>query len=229
MNTTQIIERPFFGSIVRQEHDTGFLCVSDFMKIANKYRAEHGISNNEMNPKIISEFFKNKNSKEFITELAIYENVLQKDLKKTRRGKYTGVWVHPSLFLKIALWTSPKLEVRVYEWVMDEMLSTRDQGGNSFKKIMSSLKKKYPEMSGNRIWYQRVSRVIYNLCGLDSSDPNRWNKATIEQQKKRLQIHEQLDLLKDMHESLGDLLVYVWNYNTKNGTKPSCKNLNCIP
>jgi len=221
-----IMERSFFGSLVRQESDTGFLCVSDFLKIANSWRLENGISNLEKSPRMIKDFWKLESSKEFITELAVYENVLQKDLKKTRRGQYTGVWCHPSLFLKIALWTSPKLEVRVYEWVMDELLVTRDSGGESFKNVMSELRRHYPEVKKNPIWYKYISRVVYRLCGLPEDTKDRWNKkdVTIEQHKKREQIHEQLIMLKDLHKTIEDLLIYVWNYNIKNGAVPTLSN-----
>lgn len=228
MKTTQIMKRDFFGKDVRQDHKTGFLCITDFINIANQWRKENGIGKKEQSPKILGKFFELEGSKDFITELAIEENCLQKDLKVVKRGSLTGTWVHPSLFLKIALWTSPKLEVKVYRWIMDELLSSRDSGGESFKDMMSILKNRYPEMTQNPIWYKRVSRVIYNLCEVQGKDKDRWNSATVEQLKKREQIHEQLVLLCESYDSIGDLLVYVWNYNIKKGCKPKIEN-NKIP
>lgn len=225
MKSNQIVERKFFGHVVRQEHLTGFLCVTDFLKIANQWRLENGISKLEKKPKELNMFWKTESCKSFMTELAIEKNCLQKDLKKIRRGQYSGVWSHPSLFLKIALWTSPRLEVKVYDWVMDELLCTRDEGGETFKEVMSDLRQHYPEVKNNPIWHTRISRVVYRLCGLPADDSKRWNKASIKQHKKRAQIHEQLMLLKSSHKTVEDLLIFVWKYNISKGCVPSPKSL----
>ena len=57
MKTNQIVIRTMFGHEIRQEHLTGFLCVTDFMNIANAWRKENGIGDKETKPKDVKAFW----------------------------------------------------------------------------------------------------------------------------------------------------------------------------
>jgi len=210
MKTNQIMVRKFLGHDIRQNHIGGYFNLTDFSKIANEFRKQNGLSKKQT-----AHYVELQSTKEFMTELAHEEDVLVKDLWLSKRGKNGGTWVHPIVFIDVAMWFNPKLKVKVLKWVYDELISARDEGGESYKTLMSELTQTFPEISKNPIWYKRISRTIYKICGLKKDDSDRWNKATVEQLKKRDKVHEQLLLLKDTQTNIGDLLVYVYNHNTK--------------
>ena len=211
MKTNQVMIRNFLGKEVRQNHLNGYFNLTDFAKIANEFRKQEGMSKKQT-----AHYIELESTKEFMFQLAYEEDILVKDLWISKRGKNGGTWVHPIVFIDVAMWFNPKLKVKVLRWVYDELISARDEGGESYKELMSELTQKFPEIKQNPIWYKRISRTIYRICGLDKNDPDRWNKASVTQLKKRDKVHNQLLLLKDTQETIGDLLTYIFNYNKGN-------------
>ena len=50
-------------------------------------------------------------------------------------GRGQHLWVHPLLFIDMALWLNPKLKLEVYEWLFDKLLMYRNDSGDSFKRM----------------------------------------------------------------------------------------------
>jgi len=202
------MERQLFGNSVRQNHKTGYFNLSDFAVIANKLRIQDGMS--EKNTEL---YFRNNSSKEFLLQVSHEENILVEDLYAKKKGKNGGYWVHPLIFIDAAMWFSPELKVKVLKWVLDELILVRDEGGESFKDVMSMLTRRYPEVKSNPIWYKRIARSIYLTCGLSADDPNRWQKATKEQLQKRTKMHDEIKLMSQHADNISDCLIMVCNNN----------------
>ena len=57
---------------------------------------------------------------------------------KTARGKYNGgTWLHPVMFVKFAMYLSPRFEYHVLRFVADEMIKYRNLAGDSYKTLAS--------------------------------------------------------------------------------------------
>lgn len=66
---------------------------------------------------------------------------LKKIVAKTARGKNGGTWLHPVMFVKFAMYLSPRFEYHVLRFVADEMIKYRNLAGDSYKELCSAVSK----------------------------------------------------------------------------------------
>ena len=192
MKTEVIMKRTTLGEIISQKSKSGFFSATELVMAGNRYRILNGLK-----PVNLNSYFKSSANKEFISELeAKYGKV-----KTDGRGRGVNLWVHPLLFLDIALWIDPKMKVEVYEWLMDNLLKFRNESGDSYKRMTGALysvaknKHKFPQN------IKLVARRIKAECGVKD-----WNEATEAQLKLRDNMHEFIafacDMLKDANDAI---------------------------
>lgn len=191
------MERNINGLIVRQESKTGMFNVNDFEKVANEHRKDEGLQK-----KFLGNFWANESSNELIDTICIEENLSIDEVKKSTRGANGGTWVHPILFAKLAMWFSPKFEYMALNWVMDGLLQTRNDSGDSFKKMMAVLTKEFPKEMVNPLNYSAVANQIANACRVGTSR-DKWQKATQDQLVLRDEIQDIAIMIADMSPNAG--------------------------
>jgi len=186
MKTEVILKRPFMGSEIKQKSKTGFFSATDLVKIGNIKRKQIGL--NSFN---FSAYLKTKATKEFIEELQKEnENVII-----LGRGRNAQTWVHPLLFIDIALNLNPKFKVEVYKWLYDELLKYRNNSGESYKKMVGALYEK----TGKIDFHKKISKLALHIkkeCNVDD-----WNTAPENKLKLRDKIHENIYLLTNVLNS----------------------------
>lgn len=70
---------------------------------------------------------------------------LKNALSKACRGKINGgTWMHPILFIKFAMYLSPRFEYHVLKFVSDEMIRYRNDAGDAYKELSSAVMKIVP-------------------------------------------------------------------------------------
>ena len=82
MKTEVIMKRKLLGGEIRQKSKSEFLCATDLVKVGNEFRRSLGL--NHFN---LSQYLKQKGTKEFIAELFRVKNV---DPVSTGRGRNSG-------------------------------------------------------------------------------------------------------------------------------------------
>lgn len=130
MKTEVIMKRSLFNHEIRQRSKSGFFSATDLVNAGNKYRIT-----NDKSLFNLSSFLNKTSSKEFI-------DTLERDGEKAvikSRGRNSTTWVHPFVFIDIALAISPELKKQVYSWVTDELLKHRNGSGESYKKMTGAL------------------------------------------------------------------------------------------
>lgn len=75
---------------------------------------------------------KNKSTIEFIETL---EKEIGTKAIIVGRGSKAENWVHPFIFIDLALAISPVLKVKVYRWVYDNLIKYRNDSGDSYKNV----------------------------------------------------------------------------------------------
>ena len=124
MKTQVLVKRELFGNEIQQQSKTGFFSATDLVKVGNKWRLSRDLPVFNF-----SAFLNNTKTKEFIDELNNkYDIVLSKG-----KSKKSTTWVHPLLFIDIALAINPKLKVEVYEWLFDNLIKFRNDSGDSYE------------------------------------------------------------------------------------------------
>ena len=123
MKTEVIMRRELFGMEVRQKSKSEFFSATDLVRAGNHWRA---VNNKPFFN--LTAWLKTKSTSEFIAELEKeYGSAISKGSK---------TWVHPFLFIDLALAISPKLKIEAYTWLYDQLLSNRNDSGDSYKKCV---------------------------------------------------------------------------------------------
>ncbi len=191
------MERELMGMVVRQNHKTCMLCANDLHSVGNSARNISGFSKKQM-----ASYFNLESTRELINEICLIDNLKSEEVKKSERGKSGGTWVHPVLFVDMAMWYSPELKVRIIKWVVDGLLDARDESGNEFKAMMTELTKCFPDEMSDPSKYIAVSRSIAAACRVGLGK-DKWQQATEDQLKLRKKIQESAVLLADMSPNVG--------------------------
>jgi len=201
MKTTQIMQRDFLGGTVRQNHKNGMFCVLDLEAIGNQERRLMDLKNKQA-----THYFKTQSAIEHVEQVSI-ETGIDKDLLIIRKkGRNGGTWVHPLIFLDIAMWFNPRFKVKVFKWLMDELLLQRDCSGSSFKEMNMSLDSAFPVAMSMPYMYPKISNEVAGACGIHTKSKDRWNCASESQLRLRDQIQKNIIFASKMCPDLATTL-----------------------
>jgi len=188
MKTEVIMQRELFGDIISQKSKSEFFSATDLVRAGNKWRVANGLD--IFNIRI---FMQNKNTKEFISFLEKEYGVV----KINSKGKNSHTWVHPFLFIKIALAINAKLEIKVYKWLYDQLLKYRNDSGDSYKKMTGAI---FLSIK-NKSKYIETLRDTANKIKMEC-DVKDWQAASETQLKLRDRIQENISLLCDVLDDI---------------------------
>jgi len=184
MKTEVIMRRELFGKEISQKSQTEFFSATDLVKAGNAWRVINGMQIFSMN-----DWFNLKSTKEFIS-------ALEKEYGKVKisgRGRGVHTWIHPFLFIDMALAISPELKIQVYSWLYDHLLKCRNNSGDSYKKMVGAVYDKY----GNKAMFPRYIQDYAQKIKTELKVKD-WNEATEEQLIKRDKIHEAVSVLSNV-------------------------------
>jgi hypothetical protein len=184
MKTAVIMKRKLLGGEVSQHSVSEMFSATDLVKIGNKWRIA-----NDLEPFSMKSWLGNKGTKEFMVEL---ENKYGK-IKMASRGKGGHTWMHPLLFIDMALAISPKIKLETYEWLFDQLIKYRNDSGDSYKPMCGSLYAHAKNKTYFHQYVQAVARTIKRACHVVD-----WNEASQEQLKLRDKLHNDIGLLADV-------------------------------
>ncbi len=192
MKTEVVMERSLFGRTISQKSKTGLFSATDLVKAGNVWRASQGLQLFNM-----TEWLRQKGTKEFVSELESKFG----DVKVSGRGRNSHTWVHPLLFIDMALAIDIKLKIEVYQWLYDSLLKYRNESGDSYKKMSGYLWSATSNKSKFKNVIMDSATAIKQACGVDD-----WQKATSKQLELRDKLHDSISLLADVlnnpHEAI---------------------------
>lgn len=178
------MKRQLFGCEISQKSKSEFFSATDLERAGNLFRLSNGMPQFSL-----SSYFGTVSYKEFEKELIVKYG----EVKINSKGKNQHTWVHPLIFIDIALNISPKIKIEAYEWLFDNLIKYRNEGGVSYKKMCGILYVKTKSPSTFHKFIEKVADKIKLACGVDD-----WNKASEEQLKKRDKIQDNISLLADV-------------------------------
>ena len=184
MVTEVIMKRELFGKEISQKSKSEFFSATDLVKAGNSYRISKGMQAFDM-----TSWFRQKNVSEFIEALELHFG----NVKISGRGRGKHTWVHPYLFIDMALAISPDLKIEVYSWIMDELLKYRNNSVDSYKKMTGALYLNHRNKREFPLFIKETANKIKGACNIVS-----WEGASEEQLKLRGKIQENIALLSDV-------------------------------
>lgn len=181
MKTEVIMKRELFGMEISQRSKSEMFSATDLVRAGNKWRALKGLPLFQM-----SDWLQQKSTKAFIVEL-------EKEFGKVKisgRGRGHHTWVHPMLFIDMALAISPTLKIQVYQWLYDSLLENRNSSGDSYKQMSGVLFAHAENKAMFPKHMQALARRIKDICKVLD-----WEHATEEQLKLRDRIHYNISII----------------------------------
>lgn len=200
MKTAVIMEREIMGVVVRQNHKSKLFSANDLHKLASAHRKAEGLPARQ-----IGQYFDLDSTQELIKEVCLTEVLKLEDVKKSARGKFGGTWIHPIVFIDMAMWYSPKLKVKIINWVLDGLMELRDESGESFKRMNKTLSRNFPKEFESPLSFIKVSKAIAEACNVGEGE-NKWQRASKEQLELRNSIQENIELIADLCPNAGECL-----------------------
>lgn len=186
MKTVVLMKRELLGGCVSQNNQTEMLSATDLVKVGNKWRSANGLGDFNL-----SQWLKAKGTTEFIEEL---ENKFGKgNVKKVGRGRSAHTWLHPLLFIDMALSISPQLKIEVYQWMFDQLIKERNNSGGSYKLMCGALYARNKNHTIFHAYIQDTANKIRMACGVSN-----WQEANEGQLKMRDKLHNDIALLADV-------------------------------
>jgi len=184
MITEVTMKRELFGMEISQKSKSELFSATDLVRAGNVWRLKKGMS-----PFDITAFFLRKDTKEFVSALEKEFTLV----KISGRGRASHTWVHPFLFIDIALAISPALKIEVYSWLYDHLLKYRNDSGDSYKKMAGALFFSFPNKSMFPNYIKKVATIIKHEL-----EAKNWNEEDERTLKLRNKIHENIALLCDV-------------------------------
>ena len=194
MNTEVRMVRSVFGQEIMQKSKSEFFSLTDLVKAGYVYRTSLA-----MQPFDMSAYYKKESTKEFIARLEEKYGCV----KISAKGRGHHTWVHPYLFIDVALSISPDLKLEVYDWLFDSLIEMRNSSGDSYKKMTGAL---YELCTNKALFAKTIVRVcdkIMTACCVTD-----WNKASSEQLKKRNDIHNMIFISSDFIRDIDKCVDY---------------------
>jgi len=184
MKTEVVMKRELWGQQISQKSKSGMFSATDLVRAGNRFRITQGLI-----PFDMSAWLAQKGTKEFIRELEKKFGVVK--ISGRGRGKHT--WIHPLLFIDMALAISPKLKIEVYQWLFDHLLELRNDSGDSYKEMCGYLYTRYKNKREFPAYVKKVALAVKKRVGVDD-----WQLASEEQLNARDRLYRDITLLTDV-------------------------------
>lgn len=154
MKTNQEMVRQMGKFNVIQRTSDGYFNATGLLKQWNSEAKSKSVDSTYLKTRDIDNFWKITNLDQLMSEIAENElnfkspnfGELKNALSKACRGKKNGgTWMHPILFIKFAMYLSPRFEYHVLKFVSDEMIRYRNDAGDAYKELSSAIMKIVPK------------------------------------------------------------------------------------
>ena len=190
METEVVMKRELFGCQISQKSKSEFYSATDLSKAGNEWRRKQGLTDFNL-----SQYLKNKSTTEFLNELEIKYKT---KCKIIGRGAGANTWVHPLLFIDIALAINPKLKIEVYEWLFDHLIKYRNESGDSYKEMCGALYDLHTNKKEFAGFIVMVADYIRTSTGVTN-----WQEANESQLEIRDKIHVAIKLFCNVLKKIG--------------------------
>ncbi len=102
----------------------------------------NSIEKKKKKDKEVSRFLNLDSTINFINELVLADIIDTHSegyqTSRANKGDNAGTWMHPYLFIKFAMWLSPKFEVECIKFIHDHLISNRKLAGTNYNLLSAS-------------------------------------------------------------------------------------------
>ena len=120
---------------------------------------------NPTNMKSISEFQKNKGTKEFIKHLQENEGIEKPIITSNK-----GTWMHPLIYIDFCMWISVEFKTIALKYVLDGLIQNRHAAGDYYNEMCAAIMETWVEIHGikpNAMIYINEAILIKKIAGIN--------------------------------------------------------------
>lgn len=168
MKTQQIMIRDLAGNPIRQNHKTLMFSANDMARLFPH--------------KNFADWVNAKGTKEFCETIKIRESIEDNQVifkSGKKRGEDSGTWVHPLLAVDLAMWLDKNFKYDVLVWVQDHLCQSRDNAGESYKKMTDAIKIAFGNDCHFKVYADECD-MVQSLAGVKVGQRNTATKEQLE-------------------------------------------------
>jgi hypothetical protein len=131
-------------------------------------------SKNLGNKKVLGNFNSIQSTKEFIEQLK-KEGIDNPIIAGRGSGENAGTWMHPKLFIDLAMWLSVEFKSKVIDMVLDGLIISRNEAGDYYKEMSAVIMEKYVEHFNNKppsMLYINEANMIREISNTKGKERN---------------------------------------------------------
>lgn len=124
--------------------------------------------------KQLGNYMKNANTIEFVEQLK-KEGIENPIITKRGRSENAGTWVHPKIFIDLAMWVSIEFKSKVIDYVLDGLIKSRHDAGdyvNEMNAVILDAYVKYKKTKPPFYVFINEMRMIRDICQLGDKERN---------------------------------------------------------
>lgn len=137
MKTNQVMFRE--EGFIQRTSD-GYFNATKLIDLWNKNNGES---------KQLGNYMKNQSTSEYINQLKL-EGIEKPTITGRGSGDNAGTWVHPKVFIDLAMWVSVEFKSKVIDYVLDGLIKNRHDAGDYYNEMMRSILESYVDTHGRK-------------------------------------------------------------------------------
>lgn len=99
--------------------------------------------------KILGNYMKIDSTSDFVEQLK--KEGIEQAIKTGRgKGENAGTWVHPKVFIDLAMWVSVEFKSKVIDYVIDGLIKTRHDAGDYYNEMTAAILESYVQYYGHK-------------------------------------------------------------------------------
>jgi len=95
-------------------------------------------NNNNLEKKQLAQYKLLRSTDEYIQQL-IKEGIEKPMIAGRGKGELSGTWMHPKLFIDLAMWVSVEFKSKVIDYVIDGLINSRHNSGDYYNEMTAAL------------------------------------------------------------------------------------------
>jgi len=99
-------------------------------------------NNTNLQNKMLGNYMKNESTKEYVDQLK-KEGIECPIITGRGNSINSGTWVHPKVFIDLAMWVSVEFKSKVIDYVIDGLIKSRHDSGNYYKEMTAAILETY--------------------------------------------------------------------------------------
>jgi hypothetical protein len=99
--------------------------------------------------KQLGNYMKTQGTQEYIEQLK-KEGIEKPTITSRGNGANSGTWVHPKVFIDLAMWVSVEFKSKVIDYVIDGLIKSRHDAGDYYNEMTKAILETYIEYYGTK-------------------------------------------------------------------------------